>query len=232
MDLKKLLPLNGKTSILEAILSGAQYGGDLWQTLENGQRVLMTILKIEVSPDGERLSFWSLDTNLLKRDRPLYVKFNYRNIIFRLNINDYKLINDQIYCPIPKQAMALDKRRHDRYLIPSSSHLSISLRRTERSWRETIHDLEVRVADVSESGFGIYLSTGNRTFLDQFDSFLLKAIDQRPLPHFIHGKVSYAVPKVKDHRKGDLRIGLALDTSIAEEIFEKLKKKSKMILSA
>ena len=94
------------------------------------------------------------------------------------------------------------------------------------------YDMELRIIDVSSKGFGILISSHNSDYFKKHDHFWLKSIDQKPLRHHILGSVCYVAPKGYYLKKGDVRVGLSLKMPLAPDVFDYLKKKCIVVLSA
>jgi hypothetical protein len=135
--------------------------------------------------------------------------------------------------PLPGRPRAIEERPGgDRYLLPFSADISLSLKCLERTIRELTHEIELRVVDVSERGFGIIISAQNKRYFQEHDHFWLRAVDQRELRTPILGEVCYAAPKGQYLRRGDVLVGLSLTTPLQREVLEGLKKHCLLVLSA
>ncbi len=231
MDTSKLLPLENRFQIISAIEKGASFGGNIWQTGQS-ERQMLHISQVLLDIKTDKLIIRTFGLIDLVQKHPIFIRLSYRSILFRLDPGEFKIIGDKLICNYPKEARALEERIGDRYVLPFSADISLSLKRTERNLRETVLDLEVRIVDVSEKGFGILISGANRDFLKSFDHFWIKAIDQRPLNHHIFGTVTYIAPKGYYLKRGDVRVGLSLERALNAEFFEYLKRKACMTLSA
>jgi len=229
MDLEKLKPLEKRLQIISAIEQGSAFGGEVWQNGQSG-REQMQIHLINIKHDKMIVKIFGLME--INPDRPIFIHLRYRSMIFRLNPHEYVALGDKLVCCFPKSAMAIEKRKGDRYVLPVNCGISLSLKKAERTLRQTILDLEVRIVDVSEYGFGIIISGANKDFLSLFDHFWIKSIDHRPLNHFIFGKVTYIAPKGYYLKRGDVRVGLALESPLSRDTLDYLKKKSQLVLTA
>ena len=166
-------------------------------------------------------------------DEFLYVRLNYRKFIFRLRPGEFRVNGDKISCLYPDEASALEERPGgDRYVLPFSSDISLSLKRIERTIREMTYEMELRIIDISLKGFGIMISGHNRDYFRKNDHFWLKAIDQKTLRTPILGSVCYVAPKGDYLKRGGVRVGLCLSIPLAKETFDYLKKKCLTVLSA
>lgn len=232
MDMAKLIPFESSLAIQIAIEKGSFYGGEIWQT----NQMLRSHLEISQVHCDDKLGKIVIKTfNLLEINevQPLFVRLCYRNILFKLDPKDYRVQGDKIICQYPKEGLGLAERKGgERYLLPFDSDISLSLRRTERIFRETIMDLEVRIVDISEKGAGIILSNGNRKLLRAMDRFWIKSINHIPLEFHIFGRVCYVAPKGYYLKRGDVRLGLCFESPIEHTILELLKKRSELVLTA
>lgn len=231
MDTNKLKPLKDRIEIMVSIERAIPFGGDVWQNFPLS-RMVLKIVQTGLDIKSDRIIFNTNGLGQVDPSWPLYIRLSYRSIIFCLKPGEFRVSGDRITCLYPLEAMAMEERTTDRYVLPISSDISLSLKKIERSFRESSFDLEVRIVDVSECGLGIIISQANREYLRRFDHLWVHAIDQRPLDHQLFGTVCYVAPKGYYLKRGDVRVGLALDKAIAREVFEHLKKKSCLTLSA
>lgn len=235
MDMSKLLPLESRIQIITVIEKAALYGGDIWQSVpgEKHGRHVSQIIQIQTELRSDRVVLRTPSIVQVSPERPIFVRLNYRNIIFRLMPGEFKVSGDKIHCRYPEEARALEERKGgDRYVLPFNAEISLSLKRVERSLREMTYEMELRIIDVSERGFGILISSQNRDCLKKNDHFWLKSIDHEPLRSPILGTVCYVAPKGYYLKRGDVRVGVSLSAPIAKDILEKLKKKCMMVLTA
>lgn len=235
MELSEFLQLENRAHIISVIERASLFGGDLWQSEveSNMGRHLYQIIQIQHDTKSDKL-FFRLPTIIkLSPDQTLFIKLNYRNIIFRLYPGQFKVHGDKISCSYPSQARAFEERKGgDRFVLPYSADLSHSLKKIERKIREITYEIEIRIIDVSEKGFGVLISGANRDYLKKNDHFWLKAVDHRSLRSPILGSVKYVASKGYYLKRGDVRVGLALSAPLAKETLELLKKKSIIVLSA
>lgn len=235
MDMSDLKQLDSRAQIITVIEKAELFGGDIWQSAPG-------------SPNGRHLTQVIQITNELKSDKvilrtpsivqvdpsqPIYVRLNYRNIIFRLVPGQFKVNGDKIHCEYPDEARALAERPGgDRYVLPFNADISLSLKRMERSMREMTYEMELRILDVSQRGFGILISSSNREYFKKHDHFWLKAVDHKVLRTPILGSVCYVAPKGYYLKRGDVRVGLSLSLPLSQETLDYLKKQSLLVLSA
>jgi hypothetical protein len=234
MDTSYLKHLVNRIQIISVIEKASIFGGDLWQSHSvTEERILSQIIHINNEIKSDRVIFRTPSIIEVDPAKPIFIRLNYRNLIFRLEPGEFKVIGDRVSCRYPDQARALEERKGgDRYVLPFSAELSLSLKRMERNMREITHEMELRIIDVSEKGFGILISSANREYLKKNDHFWLKSIDHRLLRAPILGTVCYVAPKGYFLKRGDVRVGLSLSLPIARDVLETLKKKSVLVLSA
>lgn len=235
MDMSQYLALNSRAQIITLIEKGALYGGDIWQGKAEGKQgnYLSQIIQIHYDIRLDKVILRTPSIVQPETQETMFIRLNYRNIIFRLYPGEFKVIGDKIICSIPDEARALEERKGgDRYVLPFSSEISLSLKRMERNFREMTYEMEMRIIDVSEKGFGIMISSQNRQYFMRNDHFWLRAVDHQVLRTPVLGCVKYVAPKGYYLKRGDVRVGLSLSLPLEKELFEYLKRKSFLILSA
>ncbi len=235
MDTIDLRPVSSQTILVSLIERGSLFGGCLWQTPDTASltRNLSPICEVILDDGSGRLLLRLPQGAMIDPASCLYVKLNYRSLIFRLPPADYVVLGDHICCQYPGDARALDERPGgDRYLLPQSADVSLSLKRLERNLRELTHEIELRVVDVSECGFGIIISAQNKCYFRVQDHFWLRAVDHRELRAPILGKVCYVSQRGSSLRRGDVRVGLSLSSPLQKELLENLKRRCLLVLSA
>lgn len=235
MDMSQLRPLQSRVHIITIIEKASLFGGDIWQTTPGiGQgRQVTQIIEIQTDLRSDRVVLRTPSFLQVQPDLPIFVRLNYRNIIFRLEPGEFKVNGDKVSCRYPEEARALEERKGgDRYVLPFNADISLSLKRVERTLREMTYEMELRIIDVSERGFGILISSQNKDCLKKNDHLWLKSIDHEPLRTPILGSVCYVAPRGYYLKRGDVRVGVSLSMPIAREMLERLKKKCLMVLTA
>lgn len=234
MDMDSLKSIENRIQIISLIERASLFGGSLWQTLPGTDgRYVTPIIQITLDFKSDKVIYRTPSNIELNPRYPVFIRLNYRSIIFRLMPDEFRLTGDRLICFYPKEVRALDERPGgDRYVLPLSSEISLSVKRIERSIRELTYEMEMRILDVSEKGFGILISNYNRNYFHKHDHFWLKAVDQTPLRHQILGTVCYIAPKGYYLKRGDVRVGLALNMALSPDTFEYLKKRCHLVLSA
>jgi hypothetical protein len=140
------------------------------------------------------------------------------------------MIDNTIICHIPFAAKALDQRLTDRFILPFKSELTALLYRIEK--RNFDNDIQVKVIDVSKLGLGLHVQGVTLGTICKYDHIWIRTINNVALPEPIFGKIQYVSERKFQNNVGDLRIGLALDKQLPEEIFQELVKKCSLVLSA
>ena len=235
MDMLQLRPIQSRVQIITLIEKASFFGGDIWQSdpYSPQGKLVSHIIQILNDLKSDKVILRTPSIVQFDPDKPIYVKLNYRNIIFRLMPGEFKVNGDKITGLYPDEAKAMAERPGgDRYVLPFQSETSLSLKRIERTMKEMTYEMELRIVDVSEKGFGILISAHNRECLRQNDHFWLKSIDHSALRSPILGSVCYVRPKGYYLKRGDVRVGLSLAMPLSQETFESLKKKSLIILSS
>lgn len=233
MDMSYLKNLETRFHIMTAIEKATLFGGDIWQSQSlSSERFVSQIIQIHNEIRHDRVLFRAPSMAQINPDLPIFIRLNYRNLIFKLQPGEFFVKGDKISCHYPEQARALEERKGERYVLPIGSDLSLSLKRMERTMREMTHEMELRIIDVSEKGFGILISSANSDYFKENDHFWLKSIDQQLLRTPILGYVCYVASHGYPLKRGDVRVGLSLSLPIARDILENLKRRSFHIMSA
>jgi hypothetical protein len=232
MDFSKLEQLEKHINIISAIERGSAFGGDIWQTGLDDTREVFQIVQAQVDVVNDKVIFRTNSLAQVSQDFSIFVRLRYRNIIFRLESHEFKVVADRLICSIPKEVKALAVRSTERYVLPFEQDVSLSIKKITATSKDFAPEIEVRMVDVSESGIGILISGANRDFLKPYDHFWIKAINHEKLKRDIFGTVLYVAPKGYFLKRQDVRIGLSLSTALNWETFCTLKKKCRIILSA
>lgn len=216
----------------ELFLTASLYGGCCWQTI-NEKKQLYHVESVIFKESSNTLIIQCKDIVDINDENVLFVKLNYRSLIFRLNPGQYVCDGQFIFCTSPKLILGLEKRSGgDRFVMPSLADVSISLKKMERYFGEITFQLELRVIDVSEQGLGIIVTSLNKHILKNHDRFNIYSIDNRPLKRPIAGVICYVQSKAEGIKRGDVRMGLKLNSRFDSETFYYLKKKGHRILFA
>ena len=230
MDSTLMKPVTSSAEIRTIFKKGNPYGGQIFQ-IDHPMHPGPLACSVQIIHDSNCFIIGSENFSLIDQRHDLYVRLHYRKTSFRLKPSDYIIQDDGIFCKYPKDLIAFDERQDgDRYLIPNHADISLSLKRVEKSLRETTYPMELRILDVSQKGFGVYISSKNSDYLKQNDVFWLTSVDHTLLRRPIYGHVSYV--SQCGRTKGNVRVGLCLSSPLWMETFDYLKRRSQMILCA
>ncbi len=188
--------------------------GNIWQTLTN-KRELYTIRKIEVIE--EAFVFHSLATFEFNVDVPIFIKINYRNLIFKLMPGEYQYRGNQLLCLFPKEAKAIEARGSDRTKLPPSSKINVTLKSLDSS---TAIDIVVQLNNISEKGIGARTSILNIEFFRKSNQY--KIISVCGKPHFESGTLTLRHITEKKEKKL-IEIGFKSDRPLSDEMFSLLR---------
>jgi hypothetical protein len=232
MGMSSLRYLNPSTFV-DLFSIGSLYGGWFWQSQGINKKNIHEIDGISIHQLDQTLVIRSKNNFEIHGDHALYVKLNFRNVIFRLAPDDYRCEGEFIICSIPEEVMGQEKRPGgDRFLLPSQLDISVSLKKIERYFGEMTFELELRLIDISEQGLGVTVSSFNKHIFQHHDRFYIFSIDNRPLKRPITGIICYMNSKGAGLKRGDVRLGLKLSAPLDMETFLYLKKKKQRILYA
>lgn len=214
--------------IAQVIEKASLFGGRIAQlgSLDNQNTI---ITRIEISNEG-KIMLAVPSGHGLEQNHPLSINLAYRNMVFRADPHEFNIIDNTIICHIPHAAKALDQRLTERYILPFNSDVSAFLHRIEK--RNFDNDIKVKIVDVSKLGLGLHVHGITVGTICKYDHIWIKNINDIILPEPMFGKIQYASERKFQNNTGDMRIGLALDKQLPEELFEDLVKKSRLILSA
>lgn len=192
--------------------------GEIWQTLPF-KREIYRIKRMEVL--SEAMIF---HTNLpfdFQNDFPIYIKLNYKNLIFKLSPSEFKTYNNQLSCSYPKEAKAVEDRSLDRTKLPKRTSLHMTIRTLST---ESVFDLKVSLDDISESGLGIRTSSANIEYFGRNSVFKIIKVCGRN--HMEEATLSVRHISEKDH-KSFIGIGLSANQPFSEKLFEILREEIK-----
>lgn len=229
MEVSQLLLHSDQDEVKELIKKALPFGGELWQT--GGERHINYIQKCHFDECSSKFLIEVSCAEVINPNFDLYLRFRYREVMFRIPCSNYLFLNKNLLCQSPQNVMALPLRQGDRYLFPRNSMTSLTLRRGIRTLREIVFDLEVKMLDFSESGLGLFLSGRNRHIIRPGDICWIEAIDHMPLSNPLFGRIKHITPKGK-HSSSDVRVGIQLQNALRGELFESLKKQCPFKLPA
>ncbi len=141
--------------------------GQIWQTLPV-KREVYVIKNMEVLK--EAMIFKTTLPFEFDDQFPVYIKINYKNLIFKLLPGDYRVFKNQLSCTYPKEAKAIESRNLERTSLPKKSNLHLTLRTLSAS---TSLDIKVKLENISELGIGIKVPSLNLEFFNRNSSFII-----------------------------------------------------------
>lgn len=181
--------------------------GEIWQSLPHKKEVYkITSLELlkEVMIFQTNLHF-DFDPNF-----PIFVKINYKNLIFKISPMEFKTYHNQMSCEYPSEAKAIEDRSLERTKLPKKSNLNITLRSGGREFK-------VALEDISEGGIGIRTNSANR---EQFQASTLFKIIKVCGQH-ISEEATLSVRHSSMKGMNDfVSVGLAADAAFSDEFFE------------
>jgi hypothetical protein len=227
MDLSLMKSLEPR-EISHVIEKAMLFGGKVMQqgAIHNHQSY---VTRIEISADGKIL-LTIQQNHSLDRTGPIIVNLAYRNLVFRANANQFEIVGNLIICTPPKEAKALSLRDGERFILPHHSGISAFIHRIEK--RHSLNDLEARIIDISKRGLGLHLQGIPEGAFCKYDHLWIKKMYHHNLETPLFGRIQYVAERKFLNNRGDLRIGLALDKELPENVFQELIKMSGLILSA
>ncbi len=235
MDMSQLKAIESRAQLITIIEKASFFGGDIWQYVVGAKpgRTISQIIEILTDLTSDRPILRSPTLEGINPNLPVFVRLNYRNLIFKLLPGQYTVSGDNMISLYPEEARALEERQGgDRYVLPFGADISLSLKRIERSFKDLSFEMELRIIDVSARGFGIMISAQNKDCLKKNDHFWINSIDHTALPNPIFGTVCYTDSRGYYTKRGDVRVGVKLSRPLAADVLGFLKKRSKIILTA
>ncbi len=192
--------------------------GQIWQTLAV-KREVYAIKNMELLK--EAMIFQTTLPFEFDDAFPVYIKINYRNLIFKLSPGDYRVFNNQLSCTYPKEAKAIESRAFDRTLLPKKSSLQLTLRALSAS---TALDIRVHLENISELGIGVKAPSLNLEFFNRNSSFKIIEVCG-------YSWVEEATLTLKHIYKKDnepfLGIGMAASLPFSDQFFQILRSQMK-----
>ncbi len=188
--------------------------GNIWQTLPN-KRELYSIRKIEII--DEAFVFHSLANFEFDLESPIFIKINYRNLIFKLMPGEFRYKGSQLLCLFPREAKAIEARGAERTKLPVSSKINVTLKSLDSS---TAIDVVVQLNNISESGIGARTSILNIEFFRK--SNLYKIISVCGRPHIEEGTLTLRHITEKKEKKL-IELGFQSDKHLSDELFSLLR---------
>jgi hypothetical protein len=191
--------------------------GEIWQTIPN-RREVYKIKKLDILPNAFVFSTsiqFEFDIAF-----PVYVKINHRNLIFKLNPEDYKTHGIQLVCNFPKEAKAIESRRYQRNAMPEGTEVMLTLRPISE---KTAIDVDVRILDVSLMGLGIQVGNINKDFFQRNSVF--KIIKVGGVPHNESAHFTVCHITLKDD-KNFVKVGMSASAFLSDALMRKIQQEA------
>ena len=192
--------------------------GIIWQTVPC-KREIYHINRLEVLSDA--MIFHTTMPFEFENEFPVYIKLNYKNLVFKISPDDYKVSNNQMSCVYPKEAKAIEERKSERTPIPEKNSPKLTLRVLSGG---TAQDVEVVLDNISERGIGVSVISSKREFFMRNTVFKLIKINE--LEH--KENAIFSVRHISDRGiKNSLSIGFLASMPLSDILFEALRKEMK-----
>lgn len=193
----------------------------LWQSNDEGKNVIplhhfeidFLAREVVVVFDQKR---YQLNPNL-----PIYIKLDYRTSVFK--VTEYSARQNSIHFGFPKEIKTLELRGNSRIPTHPDKIKTVSLKPTLTGLRDTGHELQVRVIDISQNGLGLLISEQNRAFLKNNRILWVTQMGEEKLRSPVLGEVVYMNsdfdPKYQTKRQKELKVGLKLSGILPQDIY-------------
>lgn len=188
--------------------------GEIWQTLPL-KREVYKITQMEVL--SEALIFSTTLPFEFDKFVPIFIKINFKNLIFKLMPGEFKTYNNQLSCSYPKEAKALESRALSRTRLPKKGNVNLTIRTMSLGH---VVDLKVSIEDVSESGLGIKASIVTLEHFQKGNVFKIIKVCGRQ--HLEEGTLTVRHASNKD-QKAFVKVGLWSDKPFSDEFFKILR---------
>jgi|APGre2960657468_1045069.scaffolds.fasta_scaffold05483_2 hypothetical protein len=189
--------------------------GEIWQTIPC-KRDIYKIMKLDVLNDS--FIFHTTVSFEFEIEFPVYIKINHRNLIFKLNPEDYRTHHNQLICDFPKLAKAIESRQFERIKMPELSNVVVTLRPT--SLKSAI-DIDVRLLDISLLGLGTEVSIVNKDFFQREKEFMILKISGSKIMEQAKFSIRHIIGR-EDRRL--IKIGFASDIMVSQHLMQTIQR--------
>lgn len=188
--------------------------GEIWQTLPM-RREVYKINSLEVL--SEAMIFSTTSPFEFEKDFPIFIKINFKNLIFKLMPSEFKTYNNQLSCTYPKEAKAIESRSKDRTKLPKRSSMNLLLRTFHSGYAI---DVKVQIDDISDAGLGIKVNQFNAEFFHQSGVFkIIKVCGKNHTE-----ECTLTVRHISQKDKGSfINVGLSADKNFSDEMFTHIR---------
>ena len=190
----------------------------VWQTSQS-QRTVIPIEHLEIDFVAREVCLkLTKSSQFLSSQLPLFIKLDHRSSVFK--VSEFTSRLGAIHFAFPQEIKTLELRQHPRKNFSPNQDKTVSLRSSLGNHRDTANGFNVRVADVSDFGFGLIVSEQNRSFIKNNPILWVTHLETEVLDYPILAEVVY-ISSESTRRQKDLKIGLKLSGVIPKENFSK-----------
>jgi len=204
--------LNKKSEIIKLIKNAPEgVKGEIWQTLED-RRYHYEIQKV-LNDDEYQVIIFETDSKMeFLTTEPIYIRIHHRNLIFKLEPNNYIIAGKKISTPYPESAKAIETRGQSRLLIPENIAVEVVL----KPLGEGTNEIKVKLIDISKGGLGICIADLNKDYLQRNKFFKIVSINDIQM----QGQNEIEVRYIKKIDQLNVKCGLMLKKPFVESIYD------------
>jgi hypothetical protein len=188
--------------------------GQIWQS-QDQSRQIYNITSVGHDEGNKAIVFETLKDFDLSGDFPIYIRMNYRDLIFKLTGKSCVINGHRLICRYPKVAKAIEERMFERFQVPAYKKCMVLL----KSLGKSAIEVRVRLVDYSKTGVGIVISELDRGFMEKIKRFEIVTIDDLLLHNHLEITLSYIRKS-----SGLLRAGFKLKKPLPDALFQTLTK--------
>lgn len=195
----------------------------MWQSHAMG-RTIIPIHHFEIDfVTREVVIYFDAQKYLIDTQLNLYVKLDYHTSVFK--VTDYRMGMSSVYFSFPAEVKTQELRSSPRHSFSPNQDRTLSLRPALTGpYRETGHELQVRVMDVSDTGFGLIVSEHNRSFLKNNRILRITRVQNTNLETPVLAEVVYINNEVESKfqvkKQKHMKVGLKLSDAIPSDIYQ------------
>lgn len=182
---------------------------------------------VEMTCDSRGFVFMKLAQKLTEKV-PLFVKLNYRNLMFKIFPEQYSIEGDVLVTSIPQAAKALDRRPDERFVMPLNSEILCHMNRIEK--RGISFEDNARIIDVSEKGLGILITNASSELILAHDHVWIKKLNKFELEEPLFGRIVYSNERKYKDGIIDIKAGISLNAPIPRAAMLHLRCFSHLVL--
>jgi hypothetical protein len=191
--------------------------GEIWQS--HDERVVYPITDVQVVDEG--LIFRTNVAFKLRHEWPIYIRINFRNLIFKLRAHEYIVVENAFICQFPKEAKALEVRKVARTVFPTRPGINLTLRSLSH---EMAIDIVVYLENINEKGLGIVTGVSYADHFTRNSHFQIISI-----AHKVHVEYSILTVRHVSIKKDKLAVGFAADRPFSDGLYRIIREQLKKI---